>query len=315
MFSARLSEQVKGLNALNCQQVNGVEAALEFLESDNPEILLLQASQQSNWEICRSIKQHRRFLWCYCILLDERDCPQTHTNEAILLRQAGVSTTALEIGADAYLWFPNFSKSKNEDAHDHLDRLVQAHIRTAIRRIQAHNELLQTNDLLSSIALVDPLTQLGNRRAFDWELPRQLQVSRDQEQSLSLLILDIDFFKKVNDEYGHLVGDQVLRMFASRLRHNMRFYETPFRYGGEEFIVILQNTSLQEAQKVAERLRRLINDAPFVINRHLDLPLTVSIGVATVAAGDNEPAEQLLGRADQNLLRAKSTGRNRVITN
>lgn len=298
---------------MTCWQAESALAASKLLESETPEILLLQASQQDNWEICHAIKQHRHLTWCHCILLDERNCPAVHTTEEVLLRQTGLTITALETGADAYLWIPNLADCQNEDTLEHLNRLIQAHFRTAMRRIQVYKELSQRNDLLSSIALDDPLTQLGNRRAFDWAMPQQIQVSRQQDHDLSLLILDIDFFKRVNDGYGHLVGDQVLRMFAERLRHNMRFYETPFRYGGEEFVVILQNTTPSEANKVAERLRRLINDTPFVIDRHLDLPLSVSIGAASLELEDDDLGEDLIRRADNNLLRAKNGGRNRVI--
>ncbi|MEM6521816.1 MAG: diguanylate cyclase [Cyanobacteria bacterium P01_C01_bin.70] len=288
-------------------------AAQQLLESEIPDLILLQATQPDNWEFCQHLKQQRPLMWCYCILLDERLCPEAHSSTEALLRQTGLTTTALETGADAYLWVPKTPEGTSAASREHLNRLLQAHIRTAFRRNQAYRELSQANDLLSAIALVDPLTQLGNRRAFDWELPRQIHITRDQTHPLSLLILDIDFFKQVNDHYGHLVGDQVLRMFADRLRHHMRFYETPFRYGGEEFVVLLQNTSAHEAEKLAERLRGLINDTPFVISHSLDLPLTVSIGAATLAAGDDEKGEELIRRADEHLLRAKRTGRNRVI--
>jgi len=294
-------------------QVPDAQAAVELLNSETPDIVLLQAAQTSNWEFCQSLKQQRHRLWCYTILLDERLCPEEHTSEEVLLRQVGLTTTALEMGADAYLWFPSSTSADGTAVVDHLNRVLQAHIRNAFRRNQAYRELSQANDLLSAIALVDPLTQLGNRRAFDWELPRQIQVTREQNHPLSLLIIDIDFFKRVNDEHGHLVGDQVLRMFADRLRHHMRFYETPFRYGGEEFVVLLQSTTAADAEQLAERLRRLINDTPFVISKRLDLPLTISVGVATLAATDDEQGEELIRRADKNLLQAKRTGRNRVI--
>ncbi|WP_204141564.1 GGDEF domain-containing protein [Halomicronema sp. CCY15110] len=294
-------------------QVPDAQAAADLLNSETPDIVLLQAAQTSNWEFCQSLKQQRHRLWCYTILLDERICPEEHTSEEVLLRQVGLTTTALEMGADAYLWFPSSTSADGTAVVDHLNRVLQAHIRNAFRRNQAYRELSQANDLLSAIALVDPLTQLGNRRAFDWELPRQIQVTREQNHPLSLLIIDIDFFKQVNDEHGHLVGDQVLRMFADRLRHHMRFYETPFRYGGEEFVVLLQNTTAADAEQLAERLRRLINDTPFVISKRLDLPLTISIGVSTLATTDDEHGEELIRRADENLLQAKRTGRNRVI--
>jgi two-component system cell cycle response regulator len=311
-FSTRLHVDVRGLSAMTSWHVEDVDAATKLLETESPEVILLQATQPQNWEICQLLKHQRRHLECYCMLLDERPCPSSHTSAEVLLRQAGLTTTALEAGADAYVWIPEKVQASQE-APKQLNRLVQAHIRTAMRRIQAYQELSRANDLLSSVALLDPLTQLGNRRAFDWEMPRQIQVARDQKQPLSLLVLDIDYFKHVNDTYGHLVGDQVLRMFADRLRHHMRFYETPFRYGGEEFVVVLQNTTVDEAEQVAERLRRLIDGTPFVINQHLDLPLTVSVGAATLTSGDDLRGTDLLGRADHNLLEAKSTGRNRVI--
>ena len=295
-------------------QVETADEATRLLESEIPEILLLQASQNDNWELCHSLKQQRHLMWSYCILLDKRPCSAANNATEALLRQNRLTTTALETGADAYLWVPDALLDDSQAVADYLGRLIQAHIRIAMRRITACKELSQTNDLLSAIALVDPLTQLANRRALDWELPRQTENARIQHYDLSLLILDIDYFKRVNDKYGHLVGDQVLRMCAERLRHHMRFYETPFRYGGEEFVVILQNASIREAEKTGERLRRLINDAPFVVSNDLDLSLTVSIGVATLEVSDDTQGIDMIARADANLLRAKNNGRNQVIT-
>lgn len=295
-------------------QVETAHEAARLLESEIPEILLLQASQNENWELCHTLKQHRHLMWSYCILLDKQPCSSATDASEALLRQNRLTTTALETGADAYLWVPEALLDDPQAVADYLGRLIQAHIRTAMRRINTCKELSQANDLLSSIALIDPLTQLANRRALDWELPRQTENARTQHYELSLLILDIDYFKRVNDKYGHLVGDQVLRMCAERLRHHMRFYETPFRYGGEEFIVILQNSSIREAQKTGERLRRLINDTPFVVNNELDLSLTVSIGVATLEVSDDARGIDMIARADANLFRAKNNGRNQVIT-
>jgi two-component system cell cycle response regulator len=312
-FSERLLKGVRGLSTLPHSEVTTNEEAIKYLETQTPDVILLQAAHQSNWELCYILKQQRRLLWCYWILIDERIHPGVTSWEDGLMRQNGFAVTAIETGADAYLWVPVGESLTNQDEHEYLSRLIQAHIRSATRRIQAYQDLSQKNDLLSAIALVDQLTQLGNRRAFDWELPRQVETARSQEHPFSLLVLDIDFFKRVNDEYGHLVGDQVLRMFADRLRHQMRFHETPFRYGGEEFVVILQNTSNEEAEKVAERMRRLVNESPFVISNDLDLPLSVSIGAATLSDLDDSKGLELIARADQNLLEAKKSGRNRVI--
>lgn len=312
-FSVRLHKQVRGLSAMPHWQASSASEAERLLESEMPEIFFLQATQQENWQLCRTIKHQRHLMNSYCLLLDERSCPSRISPPDVLLRQTGLTTTALEAGADAYLWIPKGILESSNEASAYFNRLMQAHIRTATRRLQAFNELSQANDLLSAIALVDPLTQLGNRRALDWELPRQVKAAREEGYYLSLLILDIDYFKRVNDKHGHLAGDQVLEMFAERLRHHMRFHETPFRYGGEEFIVILQNTCLQEAEMTAERLRRLIDDTPFMLSSSLVLPLTISIGVATLKAGDDVKGMELIDRADHNLLQAKITGRNRVI--
>lgn len=312
-FTKRLFQEVRGLSAITRWQVKSANEATTLLESEVPDIALLQAAQPDNWELCRTLKQQRHLMWSYSILLDERPCPAANAAADVLLRQTGLTTTALETGADAYLWVPKTLVPEKQAPINYLNRLIQAHIRAAMRRIHSHKELSQKNDLLSAIALADPLTRLGNRRAFDWELPRQVKMAREQEHPLSLLLLDIDYFKRINDDYGHLVGDEVLRMFSERLRHHMRFYETPFRYGGEEFVVLLQNTSPREAKQTGERLRKLINDRPFLIDNGLALPLTVSIGVSTLESADDASGLGLIARADSNLLTAKTSGRNRVI--
>lgn len=313
-FSTYLHQQIRGIAAMAQWQLKTAQEAAHLIESETPEVILLQASQKENWEFCHLLKRQRRLVWSYCILLDKRPCFSENTAMEVLLRQNRLATTALEAGADAYIWVPEALLEDPQEIANYLGRLIQAHVRAAMRRINASKELSQTNDLLSAIALVDPLTQLANRRAFDWELPRQIEAARTQNYSLSLLMLDIDYFKGINDKYGHLIGDQVLRMCAERLRYHMRFYETPFRYGGEEFIVILQNTSIQEAKRTAERLRCLINDAPFVISSDLvDLSLSVSIGVSTLEGADDAKGIDVIARADANLLRAKSRGRNQVI--
>ena len=126
------------------------------------------------------------------------------------------------------------------------------------------------------------------------------------------MMLDIDFFKDINDTYGHLVGDEVLKQLAERLRNNMRFYDIPFRYGGEEFVVILNDTDNQEAKTVGDRLCKTIASTPFVLESNLKLSISVSIGIACLWASDKISGYELIDRADQNLLRAKTLGRNRI---
>jgi diguanylate cyclase (GGDEF)-like protein len=196
-------------------------------------------------------------------------------------------------------------------------RLIQAHIQIGLNCAQRYRDLSRINDWLSAVALVDALTQLSNRRAFDMELPRQIKMARSKNMPLSLMVLDIDYFKSVNDCYGHLVGDEVLKMLAKRLLTNMRFYDTPFRYGGEEFVITLSNTDLKEGESIAERLRQSIAQNPFELDHIIKginpLELSVSIGITDLRPEDDASGRSFLNRADQNLLTAKSTGRNRIV--
>ncbi len=128
-----------------------------------------------------------------------------------------------------------------------------------------------------------------------------------------MIILDVDHFKKVNDTHGHLVGDRILQVLCQRLRHNLRCQDTAFRYGGEEFVILLANTTDEEALLVARRLNRVVSDEPFALSNKLTINITISLGTACLQADDDEQGESLLNRADQCLLQAKNAGRNRVI--
>ncbi|MBD2257198.1 diguanylate cyclase [Pseudanabaena sp. FACHB-2040] len=313
-FPSRVISRVRGLAALTLRTVASAQEAEDLIQADPSELMILQASRAETWELCRRLKQQRTLNSIYCLLVDDRSCPADQAEESLLGRYTSLMTTALETGADAYVWLGEDNPDQAELGFaDHQSRLFQAQLRLGLRRIQSYRELSRANDLLSAIALSDPLTQLSNRRAFDWELPRQIQAAREQGAALSLLILDIDHFKSVNDQYGHLIGDQVLQLVAERLSHNMRFYETPFRYGGEEFVVILNSTSADAALMIGDRLCRLIGDHPFAVSETLDLSITISVGVSCLTSDDDERGVSLLDRADQNLLKAKLEGRNRVV--
>jgi two-component system cell cycle response regulator len=227
-------------------------------------------------------------------------------------REAIAYAEALESGADAYL-------SLSADTADSAvpiqeNRLLRAQIQAGLRGIKFYRELMQTNDVLSTMALADPLTELSNRRAMEWELPRQIQNARSYSTPLSLIMLDVDYFKSVNDNYGHQVGDRVLQLLAARLQHNLRLQDTLFRYGGEEFVIALSQTNFQEAKNVATRLKCLVSDQPFNIDGTLALQITISLGLGFLNAEDDIKGETLLRRADENLLRAKTSGRNRVFS-
>ncbi|MDA1014459.1 MAG: GGDEF domain-containing protein [Planctomycetota bacterium] len=159
-------------------------------------------------------------------------------------------------------------------------------------------------------ARTDGLTSLPNRRAFDTILRRRVGERRRRKAAVSLLIIDIDNFKQLNDQYGHQAGDIVLRGLSGILSSAMRDSDVVARIGGEEFGAILHHASLNDAHAVAERLRKSIADNEFLVHGGM-LHLTVSIGVAETIVG--ETTDVLYKRADSALYRAKETGRNRVV--
>jgi len=167
--------------------------------------------------------------------------------------------------------------------------------------------------------LTDILTGWHNRRYLQRRLPEEVARAGRYRQPLSALLLDVDHFKRVNDSYGHPAGDQVLRDVASRVKHVLRTSDVAVRYGGEEFAVLLPQTALDDAARMAERIRHTVATGPFPIKEGNELDVTVSIGVAEVRPGVMATdmavlGEQLLSWADGALYRAKSEGRNRVMS-
>ncbi|MCP2019968.1 GGDEF domain-containing protein [Pseudomonas laurylsulfatiphila] len=158
-------------------------------------------------------------------------------------------------------------------------------------------------------ALRDPLTGTGNRIAMDQTLQREIELSRRHLQPLSVLMLDIDHFKLVNDTHGHSTGDDVLKAVAASIKNQLRNVDMVFRYGGEEFLILLSNTSREAAAMVGERLRFAVQSEEYLADAHAIL-LTVSLGCSTLLPG--ESADSLLRRADSALYVAKREGRNRL---
>lgn len=159
-------------------------------------------------------------------------------------------------------------------------------------------------------ALKDPVTGINNRAALNATIDREVNLSHRHGYALSVIMLDLDHFKRVNDEHGHLAGDTVLRTVAGRISDCTRGSDMVFRYGGEEFTVVLSNTDIDGAALLAERIRKAIAAMPIVID-DLEISVTVSMGVSTLEAGDS--AATLLNRADAALYDAKTAGRNRVM--
>lgn len=275
-----------------------------------PDIVLLEASFLEVEELCREIKKANSLGWVYCLAIEF--CSGIDTFYRGSSQHLLDTAEAIENHADAYLKLSDVETSSDRSLEAE-QRLLLAYLQVAYRQVRQYRELLQTNDFLSSIALSDALTNLSNRRAFEWDLPRQIQKARKRNTSLSLAILDVDYFKSVNDNHGHLVGDRVLQLLATRLRNHIRMQDTIFRYGGEEFVILLQQTNTNTAVAIAHRLCQIIRDTPFKIDCDLTLSITVSIGLALLQEEDDDRGITLLQRADFNLLKAKSSGRNRIV--
>ncbi|CAI8868173.1 two-component system, cell cycle response regulator [Pseudomonas sp. IT-P253] len=158
-------------------------------------------------------------------------------------------------------------------------------------------------------ALRDPLTGTGNRIAMDQTLQREIEMSRRHQQPLSLLMLDIDHFKHINDTHGHSAGDDVLKAVATSIKEQLRNVDMVFRFGGEEFLILLSNTSREAAAMVGERLRFAVQAHDYTADGNM-IELTVSLGCSTLLPG--ESVESLLRRADSALYVAKREGRNRL---
>ena len=171
-----------------------------------------------------------------------------------------------------------------------------------INRANAYAKILQ-------YATLDALTGLNNRRQFEVRLKQEIATTKRQKNPLCAMMIDIDFFKKVNDTYGHASGDTVLRTVASIIKEHLRESDIPSRYGGEEFAVLLPYTHIDEAQIVGERLRKAVENTPVPIDKK-NINVTISMGLAEF--NPEETGENLFERADKALYEAKESGRNRV---
>lgn len=213
--------------------------------------------------------------------------------EARLLR-------GLEMGVNDYIVRPI---DKNE---------MLARVRTQIKRKRYSDQLRNKLEESVELALTDSLTGLYNRRYMEGHLSTLFDEAVQRGKPLSVLLTDIDFFKPVNDTYGHDAGDHVLKEFAARLKNNIRGIDLACRFGGEEFVVVMPDTDMTKAYLVGERLRQCIASTGFTLPQGQELEVTASLGVAALEGVDDTP-ESLIKRADQALYAAKRDGRNRVV--
>jgi diguanylate cyclase len=184
-----------------------------------------------------------------------------------------------------------------------------------LQRSSEHVTELKTQlDTVRKESRIDPLTGVANRKAFDLELQAAMDDARQDGSSVALMMCDIDFFKRFNDTWGHQTGDQVLRLVANCLSENVKGRDTAARYGGEEFVVILRQTPLDGAAKLAEQIRANVENKKLVKKSTGDILGTITISIGVAQLRENDTPELFLQRADRSLYRAKNTGRNRVVT-
>jgi two-component system cell cycle response regulator len=207
------------------------------------------------------------------------------------------------IQSGAYDYLPKSRISKRS-----LVRIIQ----NTLDKFRMQTEIKQAMEKMAELSTKDELTGLYNRRYFMESAEREAAGSARYGQDLSLLMLDLDFFKQINDSHGHPAGDRALKQTARLLKESIRQYDIACRYGGEEFAVIMPNTHLSDARTFCERLRKKIEGMTIRYESN-EIRFTVSIGVAQFSAEVDNSIGDLIKRADDGLYTAKKQGRNRVV--
>ena len=262
---------------------DGSEAWEALQETDSPNLVVSDwmMPETDGLELCRKIRGMDRSGYNYFILLTAKG----RKNDVI---------QGLEAGADDFLIKP-FDKEE-----------LQYRIRIGERIIELERRVMD-------LAATDYLTGVLNRRAFMERLEQEIERSRRGNTSLSLIMADIDYFKRVNDRFGHQEGDIVLQKFVDQLTTSLRGYDFISRYGGEEFFVCLPGADGSQAGSVAERLRKKVEEMEVVFpGSSQSIRITASFGVACFMLEPQESIDSLIKRADEAMYRAKNEGRNRI---
>lgn len=271
------------------QAKDGTEA-IELLEEQKVNLVISDVMMpvMDGYELCNFIRKSPQFRDLYIILLTAKN----EVNDRVV---------GLDYGADDYLGKP-FATAE-----------LLARVRAAFRLIALQNELKEKNQMLHDATIRDSLTQVFNRHHFNEVISNEVSRTKRYENNLALIILDIDHFKSVNDTYGHLVGDEVLKHVARTLKEKTRENDTVARYGGEEFTVILPETNMRNASEAAEKLRSVIESSNYQLENGNQIKITISAGIASFQENECQNVNELVDKADQALLIAKRSGRNRIM--
>lgn len=275
-----------GHEVIACQNGEIAWNKLETGTLPNLAILDWMMPELNGPELCRRIRGRHERPYVYIVMLTGRNNPED-------------LIAGLDAGADDYLTKPF-----------HIGEL-DARLRAGKRIVDLQNELIAARETLRIQAMQDPLTKILNHGAIMDTVVREVDRAHREHQPLSLILADLDGFKKVNDSYGHVVGDNVLIEVAARMRKCLRSYDAIGRYGGEEFLMVLPNSDAAQAIRLSERIRVAVSHEPFHIG-HLALTVTVSQGVTTWTEPYPIPVDRLIHSADGALYLVKNGGRNGV---
>jgi two-component system, cell cycle response regulator len=269
---------------------DGLQAAQELSKADGPRLALIDwmMPKLDGPALCREIRSRHDERYVYIVLITAKE-----SNEDLV--------AGLDAGADNYLTKPCHAAELNARLH------------TGRRILLLEDKLVAASEAMSFKATHDSLTSLWDRGAILALLRSALSRSTRESFPLSILLCDVDHFKKINDTHGHVVGDEVLREVASRLTGAVRSTDSVGRYGGEEFLLVLNGCSQDHLRHLAEQVRTFISAAPFATSIG-PVPVTLSFGALTIQDWDGAtPIEQILNEADMAMYRAKRAGRDQVI--
>lgn len=289
LTSRRILETILSRWGLDVTVVDNGTAALEQLSAeDPPQLAILDwvMPGMTGLEVCARARQAESERPLYIVILTARD-----TKEDLV--------EALDSGADDYIAKP-FDLAE-----------LRARIGVGRRVVELQSKLAEANAILAHQATHDPLTRVLNRGAIMNVLERELVRSNRESSTLTIALCDLDHFKKINDTFGHLVGDDVLLGFAERAQAAIRPYDRIGRWGGEEFLIVAPGLADNPELGILRRICQVTAARPMVSRVGRDVPLTISIGVAL--ARGKTGADELLAKADEALYQAKEEGRNRVV--
>lgn len=272
-------------------QVGDGDEALKVMQSEDPPRLALLdwiMPGKDGPQVCKELRTGAPEPYIYTILLTSMD-----RKEDLI--------TGLESGADDYLIKP----------YDPSELRVRLKAGERIVRLQA--ELISAREALRIQATRDSLTGLLNRRAMHDSFEEQLSRARRKSEFVSVLLVDIDHFKRINDTYGHDAGDTVLVEVSQRMNNSIRKYDILSRHGGEEFLLLFPECNVEQGQAIAQKLREVVRGKSVSLDNGTTLQVTASMGLLTLVPGEEHTQSQLVNAADEALYEAKQTGRDRVV--